>query len=127
MKQPPKWRQALIEKAARKAAAKPCPNCQVITVVGLDGDTCAIPARADIDALSWAGELAAAIHQQRGTYLLAGGALWFRDTDHRRHPATNPVLAEHRCGYPIPATWHADTDTTTIRFPQEVPDDDVPF
>lgn len=122
MKHPPKWRLALIEKASRKAAAKPCPDCQVITIHGLDGDTCAVPARADIGALSWAGELAAAIHQQRGTYLLAGGALWHRDTDHQRHPATGPVLAEHRCADPIPAAWLAPTGTS-LRFPMEATDD----
>lgn len=125
VKPQPAWKTAIAVKAARSAKAAACPACGQITIHGLDGDTCAVPARADIGALSWAGELAAAIHQQRGTYLLAGGALWFRDTDHRRHPATAPVLVEHRCRDPIPATWHAPTGTS-LRFPME-DTDEPPF
>lgn len=93
-------------------------RCGQHLLVGLDGDRCALVARVDIYPLSNVGEVEA-MRDGRRTY-----RLYWRTLDPRDQwniagmPAeAGTVLAEHRCGAPIPADWRrpihvADTRRT---------------
>lgn len=115
-------RSTLVTTARRKAAVKNCPDCSTLVLVGLDDDSCAFVASAELHPLLHAGELAAIYVEARRTYLLRAGELTVRYLEQYRHPATGPVLPEHRCADPIPAAWLAPT-STSLRFPMEATDD----
>lgn len=89
--------------ATRKASLRTC-RCHQPILVGLDADRCALAAACDPYPLTPAGEVWA-LRDGRWTYLLAGGQLQPRDRwnipGHPPDDATR-VLAEHRCGHPIP-------------------------
>lgn len=87
----------------RKVIGAVCPACGAATLVGLDGDACALTATVDVRPLTRTGELLAVVDGRR-TYHLAGGRLDRRDR-WRIRTATTPVLPEHRCHAPIPDAW----------------------
>ncbi len=118
-------RSTLVTTARRKAAVKNCPDCSTLVLVGLDDDSCAFVASAELHPLRHAGELAAIYADTRRTYLLCAGELTVRYLEQYRSAADYPVLAEHRCADPIPATWLAPT-STSLRFPME-DTDEPPF
>jgi hypothetical protein len=91
---------------SRTIRAGRCPTCHQPTVRGLDDENCAVPVRCDAVVLDQVGELLA-VTAGRTTYDVTGSAQ--RPTLDRRLPAhisaprRYPVLAEHRCGQPLPA------------------------
>ena len=101
---PPAWKQAIIVNNQRKAKTTPCTRCAQTTINGLDNDTCAWAAAADPTPLTWAGELAARLNG-RHTYEMSARELHRRTNDRAKQPANDPVLPQHICGQPVPATW----------------------
>lgn len=92
----------------RKARLGRCPKCAAWTLRGVENDFAGLIAEADAAYLSWAGEIAAATFEGRLTYALdRDGRLEYRDQGRRAKPSREPLLAEHRCAHPIPATWLA--------------------
>ena len=96
----------LVVDNSRRANETTC-RCGAIVTAGIDADRCALNAAADPTPLTHRGELLANVAGRR-TYAV--------DHDRRLHrrtawslarPAREPVLAEHRCGHPIPAHWLA--------------------
>lgn len=92
----------------RRAATTTCRRCGMVVLRGLDADRCAFEVLADPRRLSPAGEVAA-LRDDRRTYLLDHGELCRRN--HWNIPGRPPtdtrtVLAEHRCGAPVPDDWH---------------------
>ena len=96
----------LVVDNSRRANETTC-RCGAIVTAGIDADRCALNAAADPTPLNRTGELLAVIAGRR-TYAV--------DRDRRLHrrnawslarPAREPVLAEHRCGHPIPDHWLA--------------------
>lgn len=82
-------------------------RCGAWTLTGLDREVAALTVHVDPYALTPAGEVAA-LRDQRHTYRLYRGALDIRDQwNIPGHPPTHdlPVLAEHRCGAPVPDGW----------------------
>jgi hypothetical protein len=99
----------------RKAHLTRC-KCGEHILVGLDDNVAALSARADIYPLSNLGEVEA-LRSGRWTYWLRDRMLDRRGQfDIRGHAAsTITVVAEHRCGEPIPATWRRPIHTPTPR------------
>lgn len=98
-------------------------RCRMATLTGWDRDRAALLVHVEPYPLSAVGEVAA-LCDQRATYQIAPWGLALRKAHHiRQHPAgSRTVLAEHRCGEPLPETWLAPP---TPRKPkpnnQEVP------
>lgn len=95
-----------MPEAVRRAAHLAQCKCGEYLLVGLDDVAAAFTARADVYPLSNLGEVEA-LRAQRSTYGFFWGSLDRRD---RWNIAGMPadegtVLAEHRCGEPIPKTW----------------------
>lgn len=99
---------------SRRAQLTHCP-CGMPTLTGLDNDRCAFPANADLSFLTWPGEIAAIHLDGRVTYALLAGTLFRRDEPTRSTESTHPIVAEHRCGDPIPDTWRKPTPPTRRR------------
>lgn len=84
-------------------------RCGEPVLTGLDDDHCAFTATCDPYRLTALGEVEA-LRDGRWTYQLVRRSLDRRDQwNIPGHPPTVdlPVLAEHRCGQPIPADWIA--------------------
>lgn len=84
-------------------------QCGAHVLVGLDADRCALVARVEPYPLTALGEVEA-LRAGRWTYRLLQGALDRRDRWNipgKPPTAEVPVLAEHVCGQPLPATWLA--------------------
>lgn len=82
-------------------------HCGAHVLVGLDSDRCAFTATVEPYALHPRGEVEA-LRQHRRTYRLRWGSLDRRDR--WSIPGALPsheliILAEHRCGAPIPDPW----------------------
>lgn len=106
----PDWLRTQLEVAgrldtdgvARKAKSTHCKACGSCVLTGLDSDRCALVATVDPWPVDAYGELSALL-TGRATYSLFGLELVWRDASAvRTRPC--PVLVEHRCGAPIPAT-----------------------
>lgn len=110
----PAWRRELIHANQRKAKLATCPCGQPI-LVGLDNDQCAFTANADPYFLTWAGEIAAHALESRRTYWLQAGTLIRRDHPTHSSETTLPILAQHRCGQPIPNNWRKQLTPVTRR------------
>lgn len=89
----------------RAAGAGRCKACEAFLIQGLDGDQCALDARADADPVSALGEAHARILGLRTYELWRTKGAWnleLRDMGAiRRRPAGSgvvDVLAEHLCG-----------------------------
>lgn len=91
----------------RRALESTCPQCWAEIVTGYDGDACAFMAAVDSQRLTHRGELLAVCDGRRTYALDIHGALHRRDRWQLRRQGREPVLAEHRCHQPIPATWRA--------------------
>lgn len=118
----------------RRARPRPCPTCGTWTVCGLDADTLALEARCDVTPLTALGEVLVLATGRRTVELIhTRGRLQLeqRWADHIEGrpagglPGLSPydVLAEHRCGQPIPPAYAAQTvhqpPSTTTRETQE--------
>jgi hypothetical protein len=79
-------------------------RCGAATLYGDDADTAGYPTRVDPAHLTRGGELLAVI-AGRSVYEWARGRLYRRDRWSIRSQAAAPVLAEHRCGDPVPTGW----------------------
>jgi hypothetical protein len=93
------------------ARKRPCRNCRAMVWAGLDDDPGGAVAFVDRDRLSVIGELKARL-DGRSTYRLRGTIVKriyldyrdsFRIADHDADQVI--VVAEHRCGQPIPMEW----------------------
>jgi hypothetical protein len=89
-------------------------NCRAEILIAADHPRVALDVYADPWPLSVLGEVQA-LRAHRVTYQVKGYGLKARTaTDIRRHPAgAVTVLAAHRCGEPVPATWKAQPQPTT--------------
>lgn len=119
----PTWRRQLIVNNSRRTRLDTC-SCGQPILTGLDDDNCAFVANTDLPFLTWAGELAARVVDQRKTYALQAGVLFRRDPLQHIGESANPIVAEHRCGHPIPDTWR---QPLTPRRPKETHDVRPPF
>lgn len=103
---------------SRRLAATVCRHCHVPTVCALDADVCAFEVALDPTPLDPIGEVLA-LAAGRTTYDVVSAKTGpqieprnpFRIAQSRRHQ----VLAEHRCGQPLPAdpgsaNAHGETD-----------------
>lgn len=90
----------------RKAHGAVC-RCGAAILVGDDADRAALTARVDPVMLSRDGELFAVCDRRHVYARDPSGALHRRDRWMLRSAAREPVLAEHRCGAPIPSLWIA--------------------
>lgn len=106
--------QANPDGIARQVRTRACRRCGQTILAGLDADRGALAAEADPTPIDTLGE-ALALATGRATYdaVTAGGRL---ELDRRGQarveaPRKYPVLAEHRCGVPLPA----DHDPPTPR------------
>jgi len=91
----------------RKAKARECRHCRSWILTGLDADLAAIEVQADPHPLSPDGEVAALL-DDRHTYDLEEHRLYRRyhwNIAGRPAGERHRVLADHRCGAPIPASW----------------------
>ena len=97
----------------RKARLRTCMACRRSTLAGLDGRVAGLSVWCDLTELSALGE-AMALIDGRATYEVWDATvrpeLERRDVWRvRAHPpgseGCRPVLAEHRCGAPVPADW----------------------
>lgn len=81
-----------------------CPTCHANVLTGLDADRCALPVTADPTPLDAVGELLA-VTTGRATLDLTLSPLRLDHRDRWRIRSRRPavVLAEHRCGQPLPA------------------------
>lgn len=113
----PSWlRDALITRGvltpgglSRKWKIRTCRRCHAWVLSGLDSHVAALEAHADPVQLSAEGE-AQALLDDRATYDDDGLALSRRLHWHiAHHPAggRDRVLAQHRCGTPVPTAWAA--------------------
>jgi hypothetical protein len=99
-----------------------CRRCHVDIVVGLDSHLVALLASCDPQPLTRTGELMAVCAGRRVYHLDLNGWLWHRNAWRLRSPARGQVLAEHRCGEAIPATWRQEPPRKpTTNNTQEVP------
>jgi hypothetical protein len=87
----------------RRAHGSLC-HCGAATLYGDDADTCGLPARVDPYPLTRRGELLM-VAAGRHAYEWEFGRLYRRDRWSIRSQAAAPVLAEHRCGDPVPTGW----------------------
>lgn len=93
----------------REAEPRVCGRCGAVVLAGLDDEPCGVAAVADLAPLGLAGE-AGALLAGRRTYTLGGIFLFIItrrgpwDISRPRKPET-VVLAEHRCGQPVPPEW----------------------
>lgn len=94
----------------RGARLDTCRDCRRPILVGLDGDRCAVVARADTHEIDALGELLA-VRIGTVTYSLAhaynseGKRRWILDPRMPAHieaPRRTAVVAAHRCGMSIP-------------------------
>jgi hypothetical protein len=111
---------------SRTIRAGHCPDCHTPTVRGLDSDICGMPVRCDTDVLDPVGELLA-VAAGRITYDVTGPArrpqLDPRRPAHITGPRRYPVLAEHRCGHPLPTSNQPDPTPPASRWTS----DEVPY
>lgn len=100
-------------------------GCQEIVAAALDHWACALTVYLDPWPLSPVGEVAA-LRDGRRTYQMRSWGVRIRNayriTGNPPGPRTT-VLAEHRCGEPIPATWRQPSPARkpTTNNTQEVP------
>lgn len=95
-----------LDRIGRRARHRLCGQCQTVTLVGLDADTCAGEAQVDPHPITAIGE-ALALLTGRNTYRLRTAGRLQLDHRTRWHITAEPantvdVLAEHRCGAPLP-------------------------
>ena len=99
----PRW---LPEQPTRRARLTTCPRCHAAVIRALDAPVAALDVRLDPVPLDIRAELAALI-SGRLTYDLIpagfGQEIEYRD-EMRIRKRNYPVLAEHQCPGPIPAT-----------------------
>ena len=111
---------------SRKARVLDCPHCRVPCIAGLDSHIAALDAWCDPTALTLDGELEALLAGLRTFTLWRGSEIalrhqWIVAADHakRRNPSpTRTILAQHRCGDPVPDAWAAPQPE-----PEPAPDD----
>ena len=94
---PTRNRPPMTREFARKATERNCPRCASRVLRGLDGDSAARLATADLEPVNQLEETVAHL-QGRDTYSLSSGELTIRSkfsiaASERRHS----VLVEHRC------------------------------
>ena len=82
-----------------------CRRCRADILVGLDSHLLALTATTDPAPLSRTGELLAVCQGRRVYSLDLNRWLNYRDAWRLAQPARGTVVAEHRCGEHIPATW----------------------
>jgi hypothetical protein len=101
----------------RAARIRPCPDCHADTLAGLDEDRCALESAVDPVPLGTLGEAVALLQGRNTLAVHRDGGRFILD---RRHPlqikarpagATDreDVMAEHRCGAPVPDQLAAAT------------------
>lgn len=89
----------------RRAHGAVC-HCGAAILAGDDNDAAGLPAKVDPRRLTRSGELLSVI-AGRKVYELDAGRLYRRDHWSIRSKARGDVVAEHRCGHPIPDDWKA--------------------
>lgn len=103
---------------SRRARLIECRFCRAWVVAGLDADVAAFDSSADPTPLTPTGEVLALL-DGRATFDLTErrdrSELDYRDAAViTGHPADRGrVLAEHRCGLPVPTTWAAPPQQAT--------------
>ena len=108
----------------RRAADTICAPCWTYTLAGIDADVAGLPVAVDNFPLSRQGELLAVVAGRAVYALDIRGELHRRDRWALRRPSKEPVLAEHRCGQPLPAAWLAPA---TPRPRPSTSDEGMPF
>lgn len=105
----------MTERTRRKAAIVQH-SCGDTVITGLDGDRAALVATCDPYPLTQYGEVMA-LRDARRTYFVLRGELDPRDRwNITGKPADmTTVVAEHRCGFPIPADWRKKLTRPTPR------------
>lgn len=107
---------------SRRARARHCTRCGLITLTGYDDDTAARLVTCDPRPLTAYGEaLALTTGRYTRTINARAGRLELDKRDHwqiHSHPAGHPtnrydVLAQHRCGDILPTTWTGPSWRTT--------------
>lgn len=102
----PSWLRHSHGGATRTVRIRLCSRCHNPILTGLDADICALPARVDPVPVSELGEALARI-DNRCTYdyvkTRAVPVLEYRESWTIAAPRRFPVLAEHKCGHPLPA------------------------
>lgn len=84
-----------------------CQQCRADVIVGPDADRAALIAVTDPQPITRRGELLAACDKRHTYSQDLNGWLHHRDGWRLRSPAHGTVLAEHRCGQPLPDDWIA--------------------
>jgi hypothetical protein len=104
------------------ATATRCQDCRELVIAAISTD--ALETRCDVIPLTRAGELAANLAGRRTMRLDTDRRLWTTGAYRiRTEPMPGDrILAEHRCGQPVPAAW-----TQPLPEPSDSPDMEVPF
>jgi len=104
------------------AEVKRCQECRAMVIAAINTD--ARDTLCDVIPLSRPGELAANIAGRRTLRLDTDKRLWTTGADRiRTEPMPGDrILAEHRCGQPVPAAW-----TQPLPEPPDSPDTEVPY
>lgn len=92
----------------RKAQLRRHKHCGLPTLTGLDGDLCAFEVSCDLGELTAQGEALALLEGRRTFEVSKRGELYYRQhwaIKSRPAGGSTPVLAQHICESPIPATW----------------------
>lgn len=108
-------------------AGKLCPQCRKRTLKGEAADQhdgTLWPARADPKPIDALGEAIARLAGRLTYDLDHDGKLHIRSTWHIRQTRRRPVLAEHRCGRPLPA---AAPGTPGLPQPDDNNEEKIPF
>jgi hypothetical protein len=90
---------------SRRAQRRICRDCRKMTLAGGCKDPTVgtiWPVRADPKPIDELGEAIAALAGRRTFDLAADGELLSREAWHIAHARYRPVLAQHRCGQPLP-------------------------
>lgn len=115
---------------SRRARPRRCYRCRAWTVTGLDADVLALEAACDPTPLSALGEVLALATGRRTVDLVATRGRLELEQRWADHIAAFPpgsghgdVLAEHRCGLPVPDSWAAPSTHPPPRRAAAVPTD----
>lgn len=93
----------------RRAVVTGCPRCRLAVLAGLDADTAALEALAEILPVTRQAEVIAAL-TGRPVYNLSVERRLYRRTDAAikagHNPHGEPVVVGHICDRPVPAEWY---------------------
>lgn len=110
----------------RRAVVTGCPRCRLAVLAGLDADSAALEALAEILPVTRQAEVIAAL-TGRPVYNLAADHRLYRRTDAAikagHSPHGEPVVVGHICDRPVPAEWYLPVEAGN---PQPTPQEDQP-